>query len=104
MRQTTEPHDVLEALLFASDAPVEAALIQDVLDLPTADAARALVADLQHRFADQRRVLQIIEVGGGFRLVTRPEVAPPSEGPGRVDDLTRAAPGTAHQETDPQSA
>ena len=34
----TEPHDVLEALLFASDAPVEAARIQEVLDLPSAEA------------------------------------------------------------------
>jgi segregation and condensation protein B len=72
----TEPHDVLEALLFASDAPVEAALIQEVLELPSADAARALVEDLKTRFEDQARVLQIIEAGGGFRLVTRPEVAP----------------------------
>jgi segregation and condensation protein B len=72
----TEPHDVLEALLFASDTPVEAALIQEVLELPSADAARALVQDLRTRFEDQDRVLQIIEAGGGFRLVTRPEVAP----------------------------
>jgi segregation and condensation protein B len=72
----TEPHDVLEALLFASDAPVETALIQEVLELPSADAARALVQDLRTRFEDQDRVLQIIEAGGGFRLVTRPEVAP----------------------------
>jgi segregation and condensation protein B len=72
----TEPHDVLEALLFASDAPVEAALIQEVLELPSADDARALVQDLRTRFEDQDRVLQIIEAGGGFRLVTRPEVAP----------------------------
>ncbi len=43
----TEPHDVLEALLFASDAPVEAALIQEVLELPSADAARALVLGSQ---------------------------------------------------------
>jgi len=72
----TEPLDVLEALLFASDAPVEAALIQEVLELPSADAARALVEDLKQRFDAQARVLQIIEAGGGFRLVTRPEVAP----------------------------
>jgi segregation and condensation protein B len=72
----TEPHDVLEALLFASDAPVEAALIQEVLELPSADAARALVQELRTRFEAQDRVLQIIEAGGGFRLVTRPEVAP----------------------------
>jgi segregation and condensation protein B len=47
-----------------------------VLELPSADAARALVQDLRTRFAEQDRVLQIIEAGGGFRLVTRPEVAP----------------------------
>lgn len=72
----TEPIDVLEALLFASDTPVEPALIQDVLELPSQDAARELVASLRRRFEEQGRVLQIIEAGGGFRLVTRPEVAP----------------------------
>ena len=72
----TEPIDVLEALLFASDGPVEPALIQEVLDLPSTDAARELVEALRRRFDEQARVLQIIEAGGGFRLVTRPEVAP----------------------------
>ena len=72
----TEPRDVLEALLFASDAPVEPTVIQEVLELPTADAARALIESLRRHFEEQGRVLQIIEAGGGFRLVTRPEVAP----------------------------
>jgi segregation and condensation protein B len=72
----TEPVDILEALLFASDAPVEPALIQEVLDLPSADAARALIESLRQRFDEQARVLQIIEAGGGYRLVTRPEIAP----------------------------
>lgn len=72
----TEPHDVLEALLFASDTPVEAALIQDVLGLPSPEAARELVGELRQRFEEQGRVLQIIEAGGGYRMVTRPEVAP----------------------------
>jgi len=72
----TEPIDVLEALLFASDTPVEPAVIQDVLGLPSVDAARELVHALRARFDEQQRVLQIIEAGGGFRLVTRPEVAP----------------------------
>jgi segregation and condensation protein B len=72
----TEPIDVLEALLFASDAPVEPALIQEVLELPSADAARDLVGALGSRLDEQGRALQVIEAGGGFRLVTRPEVAP----------------------------
>ena len=72
----TEPIDVVEALLFASEAPVEAERIQEVLDLPSAGQARELVHMLGERLAGQGRALQIIEVGGGYRLVTRPEVAP----------------------------
>ena len=71
-----EPRDVLEALLFASEAPVEPTVIRDVLDLPSPEAARELVDDLRQHLEAQGRVLQIVEVGGGFRLVTRPDVAP----------------------------
>ncbi len=72
----TEPIDIVEALLFASEAPVEAERIQEVLDLPSAGQARELVHVLTERLEGQGRALQIIEVGGGYRLVTRPEVAP----------------------------
>ena len=72
----TQPIDVVEALLFASEAPVEAERIQEVLDLPSAGQARELVHMLRERLEGQGRALQIIEVGGGYRLVTRPEVAP----------------------------
>jgi segregation and condensation protein B len=71
-----QPIDVVEALLFASDTPVEAERIQEVLDLGSPAEARALVLDLQARYEGEDRGLQIVEVGGGFRMVTRPEVAP----------------------------
>jgi segregation and condensation protein B len=72
----TEPIDVLEALLFASDTPVELGTIREVLELDSPDAARDLVDALTARLRDGERALQVIEVGGGFRMVTRPEVAP----------------------------
>ena len=72
-----EPIDVVEALLFASDTPVEAERIQEVLDLRVArGGARAGARACDAGSTRQGRALQIIEVGGGFRLVTRPEVAP----------------------------
>src|SRR5437899_9001641 len=71
-----EPIDVVEALLFASEAPVEDGRIHEVLDLPSAGQARELVQMLSERLDGEGRALQIIEVGGGFRLVTRPDVAP----------------------------
>ena len=71
-----QPIDVVEALLFASDTPVEVGRIQEVLDLGSEAEARALVEDLKARYEAEERGLQIVEVGGGFRMVTRPEVAP----------------------------
>jgi segregation and condensation protein B len=71
-----EPVDVLEALLFASDAPIEAERIQEVLELGSPEAARELVDTLARRLEGEGRALHVIEAGGGFRLVTRPEVAP----------------------------
>jgi segregation and condensation protein B len=71
-----EPIDVVEALLFASETPVEADRIQEVLDLGSAGEARELVRVLSGRLDGQASALQIIEVGGGYRLVTRPDVAP----------------------------
>jgi segregation and condensation protein B len=68
------PVDILEALLFASDTPLELERIREVLDLPSAVAAREFVEELRGRYAD--RGLQIVDVGGGYRMVTRPELQP----------------------------
>ena len=70
------PIDVVEALLFASDAPLEAERLREVLDLETADAAHELVAALTARYEEHARGLAIVEVAGGYRMVTRPELAP----------------------------
>ena len=70
------PVDVVEALLFASDAPLEAERIKDVLDLENVAAARELVAELRARYDETNRALSITEVGGGYRMVTRPDLSP----------------------------
>jgi segregation and condensation protein B len=70
------PVDVVEALLFASDTPLEPSRIREVLELETDGDARALVDELRRRYEGAGSALAVVEVGGGFRLVTRPEVAP----------------------------
>jgi len=70
------PIDVVEALLFASDVPLEPERIREVLDLENGAAARELVAELMARYEAEPRGLSIVEVGGGYRMVTRPELAP----------------------------
>ena len=67
-----QPIDLVEALLFASDAPLEAERIREVLDLADAAEARALVEALRARYDASERALTVVEVGGGFRMVTRP--------------------------------
>ena len=62
----TEPIDVLEALLFASESPVETTTIREVLELPSADAARTLVEALTARAA--RRGPRAPDPRGGRRL------------------------------------
>lgn len=71
-----QPIDVVEALLFASDAPLELDRIREVLDLADAGEALALVNALRERYETADRALMVVEVGGGFRMVTRPEIAP----------------------------
>ena len=70
------PIDVVEALLFASDVPLEPERIREVLDLENVAAARALTAELIDRYEREPRGLAIVEVAGGYRMVTRPELAP----------------------------
>jgi segregation and condensation protein B len=70
------PTDVVEALLFASDTPLEAERIREVLDLPDVHEAGRLIEELRTRYEASSQGLQIVEVGGGYRMITRPEVAP----------------------------
>jgi segregation and condensation protein B len=72
----SQPIDVVEALLFASDSPLEAERIREVLDLAEAGEARALVEALRARYEAADGALTVVEVAGGFRMVTRPEIAP----------------------------
>jgi segregation and condensation protein B len=68
--------DVVEALLFASDTPLEAERIREVLDLPDVHEAGRLINELRARYEASSGGLQIVEVGGGYRMITRPDVAP----------------------------
>jgi segregation and condensation protein B len=72
---TPEVQAALEALLFASDEPLPLARLAEVLDLDPAEAAAAVEA-VRSATEAPGRGLAVVEVAGGFRLVTRPELAP----------------------------
>jgi segregation and condensation protein B len=64
----------LEAVLFASDAPLPTERIAEVLEVSPLDA-RATLDALRVACDEPGRGLAVVEVGGGWRLVTRPEHA-----------------------------
>ncbi len=67
---------IIEALLFASDAPLSAEdLARGEEDLEI-DGVRAAIAELRSEYEERGRAFQIYEIGGGFQLLTRPEYSP----------------------------
>ncbi|MDN5348248.1 MAG: segregation and condensation protein [Clostridia bacterium] len=75
MPVSLEKRAALECLLFVAGEPVAAASLAAHLGL-TEDEVRALVKELEEFYRQAGSGLTIVEVGGGYRLCTRPEYAP----------------------------
>ena len=83
----TDTADLLEAILFVAEQPIPAAELAALLEVPTADVESTLV-----EMAEKRRHeggLALREVGGGWRLYTRPEALPYLERFARTGRATR---------------
>lgn len=67
---------VLEALLFASDAPVGLATLVEILEGPSADEVANLLAELKHEYETTERGVALVEIAGGYQILSRKECAP----------------------------
>ncbi len=67
---------IIEALLFASDAPLSAEDLARGEEEVDAEAVRNAIQDLRHDYEEQGRAFQVYEIAGGFQLLTRPEYSP----------------------------
>lgn len=79
---------VVEAVLFASDAPLspdEIARADEALD---EDRVEAALAELRRHYAESGRAFELREVAGGVQLLTRSEFAPYLE---RLDAVAKPA-------------
>ena len=75
MTPASEMEAVLEAILFVATEPVPRAQLLEVFDDGEREQAeQALQAVLERHRGGEGRGLVVEEVGGGFRLVTRPEL------------------------------
>ncbi|KLU63246.1 segregation and condensation protein B [Peptococcaceae bacterium CEB3] len=65
----------LEALLFVAKEPLSCERLAEILAMNQEDVTE-LIRDLRESCGSESRGLTVAEVNGGFRLATKPEVAP----------------------------
>jgi segregation and condensation protein B len=73
--ERNELRAAIEAMLFASDAPVSVATLCDVLPRADETLVMACIGDLKEAYGAAEGGLQIVNVAGGYHIRTRPEVA-----------------------------
>lgn len=71
--QTDDLKKIVETLLFITDRPVKPGRLADVIDGTNVKQVREVIQTLQDEFSAQGRAVQIVEIGGGFQMATKPE-------------------------------
>ncbi len=71
--ETDDLKKIIETLLFITDRPVKPGRIADVVEHSDARRVREIIHELQKEYAAQGRAVQIVELGGGFQMSTKPE-------------------------------
>ena len=72
-RATAELKAILEALIFASPEPLSAKAMFKLLDTEPKEDVQAALAALKQDY-DRPGGLQLVEVAGGYQIVTRPDL------------------------------
>jgi segregation and condensation protein B len=65
---------ILEALIFASPEPITPKQLFKLLETEPKEDVDAALAELQRRYEARGGALQVVEVAGGFQIVTRPDL------------------------------
>jgi len=67
---------VIEALLFASEKPLTIEQLRSALDNLGAQDIRGILEELKREYEEAARGMRVIEIAGGFQMVTWPGYAP----------------------------
>ena len=73
---TSGTKQILEALLFASDAPIGLSTLVEVLDGPDSSSVAATLAEMARDFEESGRGVALAEIAGGYQILSRKECAP----------------------------
>lgn len=71
----TEARRAIEAMLLVASEPTEVHLLAQVVELPP-ETVRAICVDLAAAYDADQRGFQLVEVAGGWRYQTHPDVHP----------------------------
>lgn len=71
-----QPSRMIEALLFASEAPLTAAELARVDADFDEEIVERLIVELRADYEREERAFDIFEIAGGYQIMTRPEFAP----------------------------
>lgn len=66
----------LEAVLASADDPVTPRRLSILAELSGSEEVRQLVDRLRTMYADEDSAIQVVEIAGGYQLMTRPEFHP----------------------------
>ena len=80
------PQQIVEAVLFASDAPLTADEIARADETLDEDKVEAVLQALRAEYDDAHRAFEIVELAEGYQILTRPEFASYLE---RFDNVPR---------------
>lgn len=64
---------IVENLLFITDRPLSAAKISQVAQINNIQLTKDIVNTLAQEYVQSGRAIQIVELGGGFQMSTKPE-------------------------------
>ena len=71
--ETEDLKKIIETLLFITDRPIKPTRIADVVEAADARRVREIIQELQAEYVRDGRAVQIVEIGGGFQMATKPE-------------------------------
>lgn len=71
-----EAKAILEAILFLSEGPLEPEKLKGILEGFTPTRIKELLEGLKKGYDERQGGLQIVEVAGGYQILTRAEYAP----------------------------
>ncbi len=66
---------VIEAMLFSSEKPLAIEQMRKVLDNLNPAEIRSIIDEAQKEYEQSNRGIRIIEIAGGFQMITPPELA-----------------------------